>query len=197
MATTFTSQSLSIEIDKEQLADVKYMLSTVKNGARDAIRRAANRTATTAQSRVVKKIYETMSLTQKRIRQDTKILRANYTNLTAKVSVSGKPIPLIEFTHGKQLKSGINVTVRRGNKVKYRHRFIAEMSSGHIGIFERKLLTGGIRAGRLPIEEQFGPSTAMVFHFNGEDIVFADSMQIFEKNLDAEINFILTKAFAK
>jgi len=193
MPTAFTNRSLSIEIDKEQLAAVNYMLSGIKNGARDAIRRAANRTATTAQSRVVKKIYETMSLTQKRIRQDTKILRANFTNLTAKVSVTGKPIPLIDFTHGTQLKSGINVTVRRGNKVKYRHRFIAKMPSGHVGIFERKPLSGGGRAGRLPIEEQFGPSTAMVFHFNGEDIVFADSMLIFQKNLDAEINFILSK----
>ena len=191
------STVLSVEVNEEQLAAVQYMLSTVKNGARDAIRRAANKTATTAQSRVVKKLYETMSLTQKRIRQDTKILRANFKNLTAKVSVSSKPIPLIEFTHGLQLKSGINVTVRRGNKVKYRHRFIAKMSSGHIGIFERELLFAGKSVGRLPIEEKFGPGTAIVFHFNGEDIVFADSAQIFEKNLDAEINFILTKAFAK
>lgn len=194
MATTFTNQSLTIEIDKQQLADVNFMLSTVKNGARDAIRRAANRTATTARSRVVKKIAETMTLTQKRIRQDTKILRANFSNLTAKVSVSGKPIPLINFKHGSQLKTGINVEVRRGQKVKYKHRFIAQMPTGYTGIFERALLASGKPVGRLPIEEIYGPSTAMVFHFNGEKIVFDDAMLIFQKNLDAEINFILTKA---
>lgn len=188
------SQLLSVEVDKKTLAEVEYMLSTVKFGVNDALRIAANKTGETARSRVVKKIAETLTLTQKRIKQDTKLYRANFGNLTSKVAVKSKPIPIIDFKHGVQTKTGINVTVRKGNRVKYRHQFIAKMSNGHVGIFERKLLAGGRAVARLPIEEQYGPSIALVFHSNGEDEVFKEMAELYPRKLLEQAVFLLNKA---
>ena len=194
----------SIEIDKKTLDEVKTMLSAVKNGARDALRIAANKTDETARSRAVKKVNETVTLTQKRIREETKLKRANYTNLSSKVTISGKPIPLIEFKHGKQLKSGINITVRRGKKEKWAHVFVAQMSSGHTGIFGRReyylstrkrgnVLPHGY-VSRLEIDEKFGPSTPLVFHFNGEDEVWEEAAILFQKKVLEQAIFLLNKA---
>ena len=191
------NQVLSVEIDKKTLDEVKYMLDTVKYGVNDALRIGANKTAETAQSRVVKSLASDLTLTQKKLKADTKLVRAYYENLSSKVIVKSKPIPIIDFRHGTQLKSGINVTVRPNAKVKYKHRFIAQMASGHIGIFERKLLPSGRPVSRLPIEEQFGPSTALVFHHNGEDEVMKEMSLLYPQKVLEQAVFLLNRAFGR
>jgi len=191
------NQVLSVEIDKQTLDQVKYMLDTVKFGVNDALRIGANKTAETAQSRVVKSLATNLTLTQKRLKSDTELVRARFENLSSKVIVKSKPIPIIDFKHGTQLRTGINVEVRPTQKVKYKHRFIATMASGHTGIFERKSLSSGKRAGRLPIEEQFGPSTALVFHYNGEQEVMKEMSELYPQKVLEQAVFLLNKAFGK
>ena len=198
------NQVLSVEIDKKTLDEVKFMLSTVRYGVNDALRIGANKTAETAQSRVVKSLASDLTLTQKKIKADTELVRAYYENLSSKVIVKSKPIPIIDFKTGAQLKSGINIEVRRGKKVKYAHRFIAEMSSGHIGIFNRKKYADSRKkrgrpttsgyVGRLEIEEKFGPSTALVFHYNGEDEVMKEMSELYPKKLLEQAIYLLNKA---
>ena len=103
------NQVLSVEIDKKTLDEVKYMLDTVRYGVNDALRIGANKTAETAQSRVVKSLASDLTLTQKKLRADTELVRAYYENLSSKVIVKSKPIPIIDFKTGAQLKSGINI----------------------------------------------------------------------------------------
>ena len=198
------NQLLSVEVDEKTLAEVKFMLNTVRYGAEDALRIAANKTGETAKSRVVKKIAETLTLTQKKIQEDTKLVRAYYGNLSSKVTVKGKPIPLVDFKHGKQLRSGINIEVRRGQKEKWGHVFVAQMASGHTGIFGRKkyadsrkkrgsVLPHGYVA-RLEIEEKYGPSTALVFHHNGEYETFDEMAILFQKKVLEQAIYLLNKA---
>ena len=71
------------------------------------------------------------------------------------------------------------------------------MASGHTGIFERKSLSSGKRAGRLPIEEQFGPSTALVFHYNGEQEVMKEMSELYPQKVLEQAVFLLNKAFGK
>ena len=207
------SQVLSIEIDKQTLDQVKYMLDTVKFGVNDALRIAANKTAETAQSRVVKKVASVVTLTQKRVKQDTKLDRANYGNLSSKVTVKSKPIPITEFNTGAQLKSGVNIEVRRGTKIKYKHAFVAQMPNiysekpGHVGIFERNKFsedrqkrgnpTPGGYVGRFGISEMWGPRLSLVFHSNGEEEVMKEMSDFYPKKLLEQAVFLLNRAFNK
>ena len=75
----------------------------------------------------------------------------------------------------------------------YRHRFKATMRSGHVGIFERRLKSGRpVR--RLPIDEALGPGIGNVFHFNDEQVVFADMMDLFQQRVLARAEYLLSRA---
>jgi len=188
------NQFLSIEIDEKTLDEVKFMLNTVKNGADTAIRRAANDTAVTARSRVVDTVYSRVNLKKARIRKNTSVLKAKFGSLTAKVVIFTKPIPLVEFPYITSFV-GTSVSVRKSRPAElYRHRFVAKMPSGHVGIFERRLLSGGRSAGRLPIDEQVGPGIGNIFHHNDEDVVFGDMMELFQKRVLDRAVYLLSQA---
>ena len=188
-------QFVTVRVDKKSLDEVRNLLSTVRNGAETAIRRAANDTAVTARSRIVKRVSTRLHLTQTRIRKDTSILRAKFGSLVAKAVIFRRPIPLIEFPHLQSIV-GVSVEVRKSRAPEfYRHRFIAQMRSGHIGIFERRLnQSTGRRYGRLPVEEQAGPAIGNVFWQNDEREIMADLMVLFQQRVIARAEFILSKA---
>lgn len=186
---------LSIEVDEKTLNDVKFMLDTVKNGAEKAIIRAANQTAVTARSRVVKTTNERLYLTQKRIREETRVTKTNTVKVGASVHISRKALPLVDFPHITSFV-GLSVTVRRARAAEfYRHRFVARMPSGHVGIFERRFSSKtGKPAGRLKIDEVPGPSIGMVFHSNDEKKLFDEMMILFQERVIARAEFLLSKA---
>jgi hypothetical protein len=185
---------MTIEVDKKTLDDVKYMLDTVKNGAETAIMRAANDTATTARSRIVKTVSERVNLLQKRIREDTNIEKANLSKLDARAIIYRRQVPLVEFPHITSFV-GTSVSVRKDRNAElYRHRFKATMRSGHVGIYERRMRGSGRPYPRLPIDEALGPGIGNVFHYNDEQIVFSDMMDLFQKNVFDRATYILSQA---
>jgi hypothetical protein len=189
------SSFVSIEVDNKTLDEVKFMLATVKNGARDAIRLAANQTAGTARSEIAKTVASRIQLTQTRIKKDVRIRKASFTKTTAEVWILSKFVPLIDFPHTVRLRGGINVGIRKGRaRELFRHKFEATMSTGHRGIFERRMFASGKVAGRLPIDESFGPRIGSVFHANDEQRVFSEMMALFQKNLIQKAEFLLKKA---
>jgi len=200
------NQFLSVEIDEKTLDEVKFMLDTVKNGADTAIRRAANDTAVTARSRVVDTVYSRVNLKKARIRKNTSVLKAKFGSLTAKVVIFTKPIPLVEFPYITSFV-GTSVSVRKSRPAElYRHRFVAKMPSGHVGIFERRqgIFGGAVHfgkkisfskpVGRLPIDEQAGPGIGNIFHHNDEDVVFGDMMELFQKRVLDRAVYLLSQA---
>jgi hypothetical protein len=186
---------VSIEVDNKTLDEVKFMLATVKNGARDAIRLAANQTAVTARSEIAKTVASRIQLTQTRIKKDTHIQKAKFGATSAQVIIFKKLIPLVDFPHTVRLRGGISVGIRKGRaRELFRHQFKATMRSGHVGIFERRMLPSGRIARRLPIDEGFGPHIGEVFHANDEQRVFSEMMALFQKNLIQKAEFLLKKA---
>jgi len=82
--------------------------------------------------------------------------------LSVIIRATGGKIPLINFI-AKQKAAGVSVKVKRQSAgTVIPHTFIAEMRSGHIGIFERTI-EGGKRVPRLPIKELKGPSIPTLF----------------------------------
>jgi hypothetical protein len=97
------------------------------------------------------------------IKKGLKIARATAGSLTATVTASGRPIPLIGYG-ARQIAKGVSVDVLNGRKV-ISHAFVVTMPNGHKGVFVRpgkqhkkvskngKLLWSG-----LSVKELFGPS---------------------------------------
>jgi hypothetical protein len=161
------------------------MKLTVRSNIRDTMRqldklqrqavpaaaaRALNKTATQARnqaSREIKKKYAIGSrLLKRRIRITS---RADTFTLRAVVTAEGKPFPLLAF-NPKQVKGrkqkgtrarkggGVKVTIKRGERKLIRGAFVAQMKSGHRGVFARGQYRNGRlvpSAGRLPITELF------------------------------------------
>lgn len=98
---------------------------------------AINRSLTSVRSRVTKRLAAEINLKQAIIRDNIKVVKANFDRVAGRVEVERKPIPLIEFPH-TVTKQGIRVKVRRtGGRDLLKSTFIARMKSGHLGIFER------------------------------------------------------------
>jgi hypothetical protein len=97
------------------------------------------------------------------IKKGLKIIRATAGSLTATVTASGRPIPLIGYG-ARQTAKGVSVDVLKGRKV-ISHAFIATMPNGHKGVFirpgkqhKRLAKNGKVVWSGLSIKELFGPS---------------------------------------
>ena len=123
---------------------------------------AINRTLPAVRTRATRRLAEEINLRQKDIRDQISIKPASEAKLEGSVTVSRKPVPLIDFIGTRETRDGVSVQLRRGGRREVlKGTFIARMKSGHEGVFERRYKAGrnvfeGPRFGRLPIEERFG-----------------------------------------
>jgi hypothetical protein len=116
---------------------------------------ALNRTITSTQTEANRKIRERYSLRASAVRKQMRIGRASKARLFAELIVTGRRIPLVEFS-ARQNSKGVSVKVTRERKT-VKTAFIARMKSGHVGVFARTSKK------RLPIEELFSISLPRAF----------------------------------
>lgn len=94
-------------------------------------------------------------------------LRVQYAapgRLVAKITASGRPIPLMQYG-ARAVKQGVTVNVLQGRRL-IQGAFIARMPNGHVGVYVReagarhkKVMQGGKASWHaLPIRQLFGPS---------------------------------------
>jgi hypothetical protein len=95
--------------------------------------------------------------------------QARGSSLVGRMVATAAPIPLIDFK-AKQTDLGIEVVIKKGGQTfDYPHMFIAQMPSGHRGVFLRKgeprRMKSGMYVGRTrqPIKEQFAKGTVASF----------------------------------
>jgi hypothetical protein len=112
---------------------------------------------------------------------------ASQGDFVGQLSISGKRIPLIEFSaKGPEPSNGKGrVSARVGGVRKvYRGAFITTMPTGHRGVFARK------GSKRLPIVELKGPSLPHVFVKHGA-VGIERAQEQFVKELQHEVDFAL------
>lgn len=184
---------ITVEVEKKTLDEVKFMLAAVEGGAAKAIIRASNDTAVTARAKIVDKTFARLHLKKARVRENTSVFKTNTLTIGARAVIFKRPIPLVEFPHITSFV-GLSVEVRKNKGPDFfRHRFKAQMRSGHTGLFERALRNGD-PVGRLPIDETYGPAIGNVFHHNDEAELFDEMMLLFQKRVLARAEFILKSA---
>lgn len=123
-----------------------------------AAARAVNRTAVTIRSESVRAIARRMGVTQKPVRDRSRIRRAapKPSQLHATVTFRGRSFNLIRFK-ARQTKRGVSAAPWGRRRI-FPHTFIATIRTNP-GVFVRTK-EGGRRVGRTPIRGVLGPGIA-------------------------------------
>ena len=189
-----STPSVSITIDKNDIARIKSDFLLMEGEVPVALSRAINRTLTavnTAGSVQVRKHY---NLKASRVKKNFSVKKATKSYLNASWKSQGEPIGLINFG-ARQNKKGVSVKVTAsGSRETVNTAFIQVGKNKVQHVFWREKV-GGVRVGRYDIERLTGPRI--------EDALAKDSVQkalqqtadeTLKKRLDAEANYILSKA---
>ena len=107
---------------------------------------AINRTAQQAQTASIRRLVAATRIPSRTIRGRTRLVRANFRTLSARLVVLTAGVPIDTLTTRGLKKGGISAAGQR-----YPHAFRATMRNGKEMIMERRV-TGGQRAPRLPID---------------------------------------------
>lgn len=149
---------LIIGVDETQRKELAEVLANVRNGVPRAISGAINKVLPKARTRFVRAVGDRITVPAREVRERIAVKKASPATLEGTVTITRKPIPLIEFRARQTKKGGVTVQVRKGQaREKFRDSFIAKMKSGHEGVFRRRFKGKG-RVARLPIDERFGPT---------------------------------------
>jgi len=151
--------TITIENDKEVIADFAGYSGKIARGAVSALNRAikSGRTA------MAKEIAGDTGMKYGDVLDALAIQQATQARLEATFAAKLKRIPLKAF-NAKQTKSGVSYNLGKGRSL-VASAFIARMKSSHEGVFKRKYVgsIGTRMSKRLPIVELFGPSLGHVF----------------------------------
>ncbi len=182
-----------ITVDESQLKRAEELLKDIPNGVNKAIVNAVNRAAQGARTDAVKKARERYYVKAKDVRKTIELKRATYENQAAIVRAEGSPLALSKFRitprqpPARRRKKPVKAKVLRGGGGgEIPGAFVAQMESGHIGVF--------VRAGkpRLPIKEKFGPSVPqMLEHESVTEYVEERAREILEQRFEHELNRLL------
>lgn len=190
-----------IDFTAEQMAKAEKLLRHIPGAAPAAMARAINRATESARTAAARKVRETYFIRHKDVTDTIKIRKATPMSLSASVVSSGSVIALTTFRvspkspqpqkaanvrwkKGKAFK--IVARVKRGEGGPIKSAFVAQMQSGHIGVFKR------VGTDRKPIDQHYGPSVPqMLGNPSVTDWVNEKAKETMGQRLDHEINRLL------
>ena len=186
--------------------DIVAAITKIAADQNKAVRRALNKTAISARADASKQIRDAgYNIKASAIKSSFSLRKATDRCLEVVLVSTGKPIALINFS-ARPTRSGVSFNIK-GSRHVMRHAFIASMSNGHIGVFERigiARIKGakGSRIGKnnkplranLPVRELFGPSIpGTLANPLVQDAIMRKIKEKFPQILKAELNFITLK----
>ena len=169
------------------LPNVLEQIDIDKKGYQTVVLRSLNKVARSAEVRANRQIREVYNLHRADVDKGITVRPASATELKAVISVKGKRLPLVLF-NARQLQAGVKVTITKGGRTLLPHVFIAQMKSGHLGVF------GRVGNARLPIKERYTISVAEMF---GSRVVIQDLETYISEQLPAvlthELDYYLSQ----
>lgn len=165
-----------VEIDKEDLAKVKNMLTGITSGAEKALTRSINKSLVNVRTRSVKDIGKDINLKASRIKNDFDIKKTFSLNDSAYIRCRSTPPGLINFG-ARPVSKGVTVKIKRaGARRSLKHAFIADLRGNnqvawrdneHVGTgkpYRPDFPYGKLpRHYRHPITVLYGPRIADIF----------------------------------
>ncbi len=173
---------LKFSIDTKELSE---FLDFAPKKTSIALLRAVKRGGNFARTLAARTVAKDTGLKAGVVKEAMRFVRPNAKTITAEIKLSLRRIPLIHFgakglvpSRGKG--GGVSYKVGAGRK-RIKSAFIAEMPTGHVGVFTRKGST------RLPIQQKFGPSLGRVLDIHRSRITEAAG-DVTEKELARLLN---------
>lgn len=183
---------------KREIKQATISLQYVVKNMPKAFVSAMNRVSTGLRTEAVRKVRETYVIKAGDVRKTIKITKANPARMEMMMVSRGRNIPLIKFrTTPRQPRSRppkvLKAQVKKaGGKKPIPGAFVAQMRSGHIGVFERS----GKR--RLPIRELYGPAVPSMLSEPGvQEHIEQEAQRRMADRLDHEVNRVLGRFKAK
>lgn len=155
---------ISMKIDAGQSKISKTVLKQLGKNTDKVLADATNRALAGMRTDGTKLIVKESGIVRKKVFSSFTIIKASPSGAfqNARVDISGNPIGLAKFKHkpkklmtGKT-RGGVNVSIGQ-KSIKFKHAFVAVMSNGHVGIFERQR-GQKTKSGREKLQELFGPA---------------------------------------
>lgn len=180
---------MNVEITYPQ-ADIDRAFALLGERTPHALARATNRAVVSARTVAAREISADVGLGVRTVTSELKVTNARPDSIRARLSISGKRIPLISFKATASKRGGVRAKLPAPGQGRYPRAFIATMRSGHRGVFERKRKGPGSK--RLPIYELRGPSLPQVFAKLSRNVIAAGQESL-RKNFEHEIAFELSR----
>lgn len=181
-----------IEITAETVERVEAILAGAPKGAERALSNAINRGLSKVRTGAVKKVKEVYTVQTSAFNEASRIRvnKASTGNLVGFVSFGGYKIPLYKFKVSPTapgVRKKVHAAVMKGGGTQFEDAFIAQMRSGHIGVFERETEK------RFPIEEKMGLSAAqMVGNERIIEMLEDEAQEVVNQRIEHEINRLLS-----
>lgn len=132
------------ELDRKQFRSVERDLRKLRSRMPKALSRTADKTATSARMMLTKGMQDAYTVKSSGAKKGMTIKKASEQDPTAVIEISGNLQPSIRFRHSNGGRDGVKLQVRTDDPfkaikpVEERKAFIAQMASGHKGIFQRR-----------------------------------------------------------
>lgn len=206
---------MSMVIDAKQLAKAQKTLGRIHKGAPKALSLAMNRTVKAGRTEISKQTRAVYTIKQKDLYGTLKVNYSSAGNMRAEIrSKHSGMLSLYDFkVTPKGINSGrtLNASVKVGGGGTLGRAFVAQMKSGHVGVFARvprkrtffqrvvSFVRGRgpdpRRSGRLPIRELPTISAPiMISQSNVAEPAMERMQEVFSKRLDHEMGRLLTNA---
>jgi len=159
---------IEIRFNREQLDRIDRLIERAPRQMPKVMARAINRAIETTRTEASRKIRETYYIKAKDIKASLTLKKASAGDLTARITSRGSTIPLTKFKvkpQKPQPKRRLVVVarVKKGAGGPISGAFVAQMRSGHIGVFNR------VAGPRLPITQRFGPAVPQML--GGREVI--------------------------
>lgn len=202
---------IDVEVSEETTDRLHTILAGIENAEEKVLKPALARGLSAGKTAFSKQTRETYHVSPSILSSYSKVGYKNVSvsgnGIIGSIEYSGGVIPLFKFnvapkkpTYGKKaVKASV---MRSGGQVVFENAFIAQMKSGHLGIFEgkgtwrrstRPTKTGGNTENNEKIKELFGPSVPRM----AENAVVLQSVEdrvneVINQRIDHEIERILS-----
>lgn len=191
---------LKVTVDDTATDKARLFIESFKDQAMPAVCKSLNRAANGMRTDAAKEARTIYNVKASAVKKAAEFRKASFGKPEATVNFTGKYIPLIAFSPYPSrpkvyAKAGMTVKVKATRK-RVRGAFVAQMKSGHIGVFKRK--KGDYGRNKKPylqrIKELRSVSIPqMISNHKVSSQLQSKAVLRFNKNLDHEMNYLIQK----
>jgi len=173
---------MELKVELKGLKEISGMLDKKILGK--VTGRTLKRTATKFKTVTIKEVRKTYNIRAKDLKEYIKLKKTG--DMEYRFNIQGKTLGLEKFK-ARQTKRGVSVMVKRGQRFKLSHAFLAKDSNGNIRVFERETKK------RMPITRLFSLSVPQMFNEKILKKGMKEANETFEKEFKHNLDYYLGK----